>query len=94
MALAAEMQELEMQRMISVHLGFYISHPTTTRADNNAYELFSDHEGNFQQRRHINGENFFWGERIQKDSLRVAGKFTSKNVTDILTKVQARETLF
>ena len=45
MALAAEVQEVEMQQMVFEKLGFSIAQPTVIREDNKACQLYADHGG-------------------------------------------------
>ena len=53
MALAAEVQEVEMQRMVFEELGLPMLQPTIIREDNKACQLFADHAGNFNRTKHI-----------------------------------------
>ena len=53
MALAAEVQEVEMQRMVFEELGLPIMQPTVIREDNKACQLFADHASNFNRTKHI-----------------------------------------
>ena len=94
MALAAEVQEVEMQRMVFEVLGFSIAQPTTIREDIKACQLFADHTGNFQRTEHIDVRYHFVRERIQKGSIRVEYVSTSEVVADRITKALARETFF
>ena len=94
MALAAEVQEVDMQRMVFEELGLSIAQPTVIREDNKACQLFADHAGNFQRTKHIDVRYHFVRERIQKGSVRVDYVPTSENVADIFTKALPREPFF
>ena len=94
MALAAEVQEVEHQRMVFDELGLPVVQPTIIKEDNKACQLFADHPGNFQRTKHIDVRYHFVRERIQRGSVRVDYVPTSDNVADIFTKALPREPFF
>ena len=94
MALAAEVQEVEMQRMVFEELGLPVMQPTVIREDNKACQLFADHAGNFNRTKHIDVRYHFVRERITKGNVRVDYVSTAENVADIFTKALPREPFF
>ena len=94
MALAAEVQETDQQRMMFEELGLPVSQPTIIREDNKACQLFADHAGNFGRTKHIDVRYHFVRERIQQRNVRMDYIPTSKNVADIFTKALPRELFF
>ena len=91
MALAAEVQETDHQRMLFQELGVELVTPTVIKEDNKACQLFADHAGNFQRTKHIDVRHHFVRERIQRGSVQVDYVKTSDNVADMFTKAQPRE---
>ena len=64
MALAVEVQEVEMQRMVFEELGLLVLQPTVIRKDNKTCQLFVDHADNFNGTKHIDLRFHFVRERI------------------------------
>ena len=93
-ALAAEVQEVDMQLMVFEELGLSIAQPTVIKEDNTACQVFADHAENFQRTKHIDVRYHFVRERIQKGSVRVDYVPTSDNVVDIFTKALPRGPFF
>ena len=91
MALAAEVQEVEQQRMVFEELGLPVVQPTIIKEDNKACQLFADHPGNHQRTKHIDVRYHFVRERLHRGSVRVDYVPTSDNVADIFTKALPRE---
>ena len=86
MALAAEVQEVEHQRMVMDELGLPVVQPTIIKEDNKSCQLFANHPCNFQTTIHINVRYHFVRECIQRDSVRVNYVPTSDNVAGIFTE--------
>ena len=91
MALVAEVQELENQRMVFDELGQPVVQPKIFKEDNKACQLFVDHPVNLQRTTNIDVRYHFERERIQRDPVRVDHVPTSVNVADIFTKALQRE---
>ena len=61
MVLAAEVQEVEMRRVVFEELGLLVMQPTVIREDNKACQLFADHAANFNRTKHIDVRyHFVW----------------------------------
>ena len=94
MALAAEVQETDYQRMVFEELGVPLLKPSVIKEDNKACQLFADHSGSHQRTKHIDVRHHFVRERIQRESIRVDYIPTSDNVADVFTKALQRDQFF
>ena len=92
--LAAEVQEVEMQRMVFEELRLAVIQPTVIREDNKACQLFKDHAGNINKIYHIDVMYHFVRERIANGIVSVDYVVTAENVAEIFTKALPREPLF
>ena len=90
-ALAAKIQEVEMQRMVFEELGLPVLQPTVMREDNKACQLFADRARNFNRIKHIDVRYHFVQERMTMGNVRVDYMPTAENVADIFTKALPRE---
>ena len=90
-ALAAEVQEVEIQRMVFKELREPVMQPTVTGEDNNACQLIADHARKFNRINQINVRYRFVLKRIAKGSVRVHYVATAENEAGILTKALRRK---
>ena len=94
MAPTAEVQGVEMQRMVFEKLGLLVLQPTVIHKDNKACQLFAVHAGNFNRTQHIYVRYHFVRKRITKGSVRVDYVATPENVAGIVTKTLPKEPFF
>ena len=91
MSLAAEVQDVEHQRMVFDELGLLAVQSTIIKEDYKTCQLIADHLCNFQRTKTIDVRNHFVRERIQRGSVHVDYVPTTDNDADMLTKTLPRE---
>ena len=94
MALAAEVQETNQQRMMFEELGVPLLKPSVIKEDNKACQLLADHAGNFQRTKHIDVRHKFVRECMQRGFIDHCLFTTSDNVADVFTKALPRDQFF
>ena len=80
MALVAEIQEVEMPRMVFEELGLQVIQPRVIREDNKACKLFVVYAGNFNRTKRIDVRYHIVRKRITKGNVFADYVHTAENV--------------